>query len=110
VIPTRRYVLIRLSPDDVVQKVKVVTGVILAHLDQTGTLTQKYQARVLEGAVDVDLITSEDTPNVEFLLGKEPYLQHIGENPIDWPSPGSLLPVSSRAILYQRESPNPYQP
>jgi hypothetical protein len=101
VIPTRRYVLIRLSPDDVVQKVKVVTGVVLAHLDQTGTLTQKYQARVLEGAVDVDLLTSGDTPNVEFLLGKEPYLQHTAENPIDWPSPGSLLPI---AMIFHRLS------
>src|SRR6185437_11549855 len=36
--PTRRYVLIRVANDDVVTRVKVVTGDTLALLDTTGTL------------------------------------------------------------------------
>ena len=42
---SRRYVLIRVSEEGVIVRVKVVTGDILAPLDATGTLTQKYQAR-----------------------------------------------------------------
>ena len=48
--PTRRYVIIRVSEDDVITKVKVVTGDSLVLLDTTGTLTQKYQARLIPGA------------------------------------------------------------
>lgn len=42
--PNRRYVVIRVSPQDVIERVKVVTGETLARFDTTGTLTQKYQA------------------------------------------------------------------
>ena len=42
--PTRRYVLIRVSGHGSVVRVRVVTGDVLALLDTTGTLTQKYQA------------------------------------------------------------------
>src|SRR5207302_9984054 len=45
--PSRRYVLIRCLPDDLIGKVKVVTGDTLALLDTTGTLTQKYQASIV---------------------------------------------------------------
>ena len=45
IAPTRRYVLIRVTPDNVICRVKVVSGDTLALLDTTGTLTQKYQAR-----------------------------------------------------------------
>ncbi len=44
--PIRRYVLIKINDEDEITKVKVVTGSDLAPLDTTGTLTQKYQARL----------------------------------------------------------------
>lgn len=59
--PTRRYVIIRVSEEDVITRVKVVTGDTLAWLDTTGTLTQKYQARLLPGEKQAELITDEDT-------------------------------------------------
>src|SRR5262249_22706779 len=40
---TRRYILLRVSANDLITRVKVVTGDTLALLDTTGTLTQKYQ-------------------------------------------------------------------
>ena len=55
---TRRYVLIRVSSDDLITKVKAVTGDILAKLDTTGTLTQKYQAKLLTGQIDAELVTN----------------------------------------------------
>lgn len=44
--PTRRYVIIQLNSDDIITAIRVIRGSDLAVLDTTGTLTQKYQARV----------------------------------------------------------------
>ena len=40
---------------------KVITGEDLAFLDTTGTLTQKYQARLVTGDAEAELVTPEDT-------------------------------------------------
>lgn len=63
--PTRRYVIIRVSENDVIEKVKVVTGEILALFDTTGTLTQKYQARLSVRDEASELITENDTENLQ---------------------------------------------
>ncbi len=47
VAPSRRYVLIRVSEQNAVTAVRVVTGEVIAELDRTGTLTHKYQAKPL---------------------------------------------------------------
>ncbi len=57
----RRYVIIRISDDNIILRVKVVTGDILAALDKTGTLTQKYQARLIIGKTLTELISKKDT-------------------------------------------------
>lgn len=93
--PTRRYVLIRLSANDVVLRVKVVTGEVLAKLDKTGTLTQKYQARLTPGTRRVELVTPEDTENLRPLLARVSPPQHFIQSPISWPSSGSLLPIAA---------------
>lgn len=90
--PTRRYVIIRVSESDVITKVKVVTGDTLALLDTTGTLTQKYQARLVTGNTKAELITNEDTNLLH------PFV-HTGINlatvasPVSHPQPGQLLPI-----------------
>lgn len=90
--PTRRYVIIRINDTDVITRVKVVTGEDLALLDTTGTLTQKYQARLIPGEDDAELIADADTDR---LL---PFVQ-LGANlaksasPIDHPSAGLILPI-----------------
>lgn len=98
--PTRRYVLIRLSKDDVVTRVKVVTGATLAKLDTTGTLTQKYQARCLLGAAATELVTEEDTPALSPLVAADVDLRHA-TTPVSYPEAGGLLPI---AVLYARLS------
>jgi hypothetical protein len=55
--PRRRYVLIAVGDDGCVNRVKVVTGAMLAKLDTTGTLTQKYQARLVPGTSSHELIS-----------------------------------------------------
>jgi len=56
----RRYAIIRLSDDDVITRVKVVTGDTLTRFDTTGTLTQKYQARCVPGARTAERVARHD--------------------------------------------------
>ena len=89
---TRRYVIIRVNGNDVIARVKVVTGDSLALLDTTGTLTQKYQARLIPGEAQAELIADKDT---EIL---RPFVQ-VGVNlgsiasPVNHPAAGQLLPI-----------------
>lgn len=98
--PTRRYVLIRLSPDDVVSKVKVVTGDTLAKLDTTGTLTQKYQARCIPGATKAELFAAEDTTLLRPFVATDVELKHVA-TPVSYPAALALLSI---ADLYARLS------
>ena len=61
---SRRYVLVRVGDDQIVTRVKVVTGDAIAKLDPTGTLTTKYQAKSRNPITESRLISSADTPNV----------------------------------------------
>lgn len=93
--PNRRYVIIRISGGDVIERVKVVTGEALAKLDTTGTLTQKYQARLICGAEAAELISPEDTEIIKQLVNpKEPIdLSKIA--PTDNPAHGLVLPIAT---------------
>jgi hypothetical protein len=95
--PTRRYALIRVSNDDVVERVKVVTGHTLAELDTTGTLTQKYQARLICGTTSNELISAEDTEVIKPFTNAYATLQ--GFSPTDNPAEGAILPI---AVLFDR--------
>ena len=64
VAPSRRYVLIRVDEHGVVTKVRVVPGRIIAAYDNTGTLTQKYQARSRKRVDRSVLVVAKDTTNV----------------------------------------------
>ncbi len=91
--PTRRYVILRVDEANQITRVKVVNGEELAQLDTTGTLTQKYQARLIPGDATEELIASEDTATL---------LPHVSAraalagsvSPVDHPAHGLLLPVS----------------
>ena len=99
--PERRYVLIRTSSDDLIIKVKVVTGQVLERLDTTGTLTQKYQARLTIGTKQAELVTKHDTLNLQILFEQNPsytkndhftIVKHTASNVP--PTPKGLLPIS----------------
>lgn len=92
--PTRRYAIIRISAKDKIEKVKVVAGDALALLDTTGTLTQKYQARITitDGAYS-ELVSSTDTSPMVSLLGEPAELTAFAENSIDYPERGKILPI-----------------
>jgi hypothetical protein len=91
--PTRRYVIIRVSDDCRVTRVKVVSGDTLSKLDTTGTLTQKYQARLVCGNNTAELVTGRDTETLRRLLNPRADLQAI--SPTENPTPGMLLPITT---------------
>lgn len=91
--PTRRYVILRIDEEDRIALVKVVNGEELAQLDTTGTLTQKYQARLIPQAVSEELIAARDTARLV------PHVQagaNLAESvsPVDHPENGLLLPIA----------------
>ena len=91
--PTRRYVILRIDENDKISRVKVVNGEELARFDTTGTLTQKYQARLnLQDSYE-ELVAANDTNalrgNVQF-----GHTLAVGARPIDNPVNGHLLPIA----------------
>ncbi len=90
--PTRRYVIIRAGADGVMKRVKVVTGDTLALLDTTGTLTQKYQARLIPGTSKAELIADQDTTLLRPFVRKSVDLKRVA-SPVDHPAGGQLLPI-----------------
>ena len=91
--PTRRYVIIRISNMDIIQRVKVVTGDTLSQLDTTGTLTQKYQARLICREQPVELISEVDTESLSPALNANAALYEF--SPTDNPSVGGILPIAT---------------
>lgn len=98
VSPSRRYVLIRISPLDIITKVKVVTGDILSELDRTGKLTQKYQASLRRTFENVKLLSGTDTVEMQGLISQ---YNGFGRNisPTEYPNSGELMPIHE---IYQR--------
>ncbi len=90
--PTRRYVIVRVGPGDVITRVKVVTGTTLARLDTTGRLTQKYQARLIPGTQNAELVTAEDTGLLQFIVQPGVDLGSVA-GPTDQPRAGQILPI-----------------
>ncbi len=91
---TRRYVLVRVSGDDVVTRVKVVTGDTLSLLDPMGTLTQKYQARCIPGDKEAELVVQNDTALLRPFLSESVDLRSVA-TPVRHPRSGQLLPIST---------------
>lgn len=99
--PTRRYVIIILDADGLVVRVRVVTGEDLALLDTTGTLTQKYQARLSPGQPDAALFCELDTDRLAPLVSGDSTIDPRA-SPVDSPAAGELLAIGT---LWQQLSP-----
>lgn len=88
----RRYVLIRTDDNDIVTKVRVVSGSDLSDLDTTGTLTQKFQARLVINENEDELISELDTGNLRAVVGGAT-INLSNSCPISSPEPDLLLPI-----------------
>jgi len=92
---SRRYVLIRLSENDIITGVCVLSGIQLAALDKTGTLTQKYQARLPLNKGTGVLFSESDTSNLIPLVSQSGTLNVKNSSPIDLPSRGKLASIKT---------------
>lgn len=92
---SRRYVLIRVSEDGIVESVRVVTGSILEKLDTTGTLTQKYQARLVRGEEVCELVTERDTENLISVVHRRKRASNFSQSPVEPPQVNSLMPIKA---------------
>lgn len=90
--PSRRYVILRVNEDDIVIRVKVVTGDALALLDTTGTLTQKYQARLIPSDAKAELVADQDTDRLRPFVQSGIDLGQIA-SPINHPRDRETLPI-----------------
>ena len=89
----RRYALVRVSGDDSIARVRVLTGDVIAGFDTTRTLTQKYQARCLVGDEPTELVVAEDTDRLAPCVTEDARLE--GASPLEAPDPESLLAIRS---------------
>lgn len=89
----RRYVIIRTDENDIITKVKVISGSDLAALDTTGTLTQKFQARLTPSNHQMELISQSDTLNVQNTLALSP-IDLSFDSPVSQPGCGKILPIN----------------
>ena len=94
----RRYTIVRVDESDVITGVKVVTGNTLRRLDKTGTLTRKYQARLVVRELASELISPKDTPRLRPLVTAGLTFSNEISPSID-PVAGSILPI---AEIYNR--------
>lgn len=69
-----RYAIIHINEDDIVDNVKVILGKELMLLDTTGTLTQKYQAKLKKNISGAVLISVQDTKSLLPLTSPSPKL------------------------------------
>jgi hypothetical protein len=72
IVPTRRYVVIRVDENSKIVRVRVVTGEVIAKLDTTGTLTQKFQARSQKPVTQSVLVSPSDSYMVNQIIAALP--------------------------------------
>lgn len=94
--PNRRYVIIRQNEDGRISRVRVITGADLGILDTTGTLTQKYQARLIPtfGVVS-ELISEADTETLLPFFRNSRVCNRALTSPVALPTASELLPIGS---------------
>ncbi len=91
--PDRRYAVIKLSDDGVVETVKIVLGKVLQELDTTGTLTTKFQARFTDVTAKCELVSKSDTAALLPHVSSTPQLRDT--TPIDSPRSGGVYTIQS---------------
>lgn len=100
IMPSRRYVIIRVSAKNKVSGVKIITGELLATFDRTGTLTQKFQAKSRKPIFGSILASTQDTNNIrKKLLKKNGSLVPRNDLDPNRPDPKTFMPID---VLFVR--------
>lgn len=99
--PQRRYAIVGIDQNHIIHKVKVVNGTELAILDNTGTLTRKFQAWLGNPNGSCELVSSSDTDNLQPYLSSNSFIPNTATSPIEYPSTQQILPINE---IYSRLS------
>jgi len=94
ITPARRYVLIR-EENNVLTNVVVITGNQLANYDTTGTLTQKFQAKLYTNDIGGALYSRFDTEIIRNFVTTDYKLPKLLYSPTDYPIVENLLSIKS---------------
>lgn len=92
--PLRRYVLLQITNDNILEKVKVISGDVLAAMDTTGTLTQKYQAILQDITNGCELVSDVDTEHITKHCGETQSINFTNNCPSEPPLNGQILPIA----------------
>lgn len=101
IAPQRRYAIVGIDQNHIIHKVKVMNGTELAILDNTGTLTRKFQAWLGNPNGNCELVSSSDTANLQPYLSNASFKPDSTTSPIEYPSAQQLLPIDE---IYSRLS------
>ena len=93
---SRRYVFVLPDDNSIISRVKVITGDQLASYDRTGTLTSKYQAKMVSYPTGT-LFSKSDSQNVLEWCGRDVDLSIMSSN--DSPVNGNLLKIEDIFML-----------
>jgi len=97
----RRYIIAKVNDNDIVTSVKLLHGKQLASYDNTGTLTVKYQASLMELGSQVELFSQFDA----WLNSEDPKVgeprELYGASPLNNPEPATLYSISELAERMQ---------
>jgi len=95
----RRYIIINILAENIINAVKIINGSELLKLDKTGKKTSKFQARIDDGFEDQSLLSNTDTDNFINVISEKPKTIKIDKNPVSIPDSDNLLPISE---IYSR--------
>ena len=98
--PSRRYVIMKVNSGNVITTVRVVTGYRLLELDTTGTLTEKFQARVNLGDVNSEMVSNSDTERLQPFVSSDVNLINIVDSAAP-PQHNYLLSIHSLFVKLQ---------
>jgi hypothetical protein len=93
IAPSRRYAVVKVCQDNRVEKVRVISGDVLARLDTTGRLTSKFQARIIPGKADMELVAESDTDSLTRLTADYTGPRSFTVSPTSDPVVGQLMPI-----------------
>lgn len=93
----RRYVFLKVDDNDTITNVRVISGDQLIHLDRTGTLTQKFQARM--NSYHKNICSNLDSKTIEQWTLTDSSTNLSSVNPNDYPRKDQLLRINE---LYRR--------
>lgn len=93
----RRYVFLKVDDNDTITNVRVISGDQLIHLDRTGTLTQKFQARM--NSYHKNICSKFDSKTIEQWTLTDSSTNLSSVNPNDYPRKDQLLRINE---LYRR--------